>query len=202
MGVALIDAAKEAGVKHFVYCSVLFPILTKLLNHKVKCFVEEYLVESGLEYTILQPSSFMQNVNLQNVVASSKISAAYSPKTLQGYLDLKDLAAVARLVLLQPESHNRARYELVGQNCTFEDVADAFSSYLGREVICEQVPREQAVSGLGHLNVQGDYAAEALDRMLYYYDKRGILGNSNVLRWLLGREPTTWASMLRRDLPK
>ena len=36
MGIALIDAAKKAGVKHFVYCSVLFPVLTKLLNHKAK----------------------------------------------------------------------------------------------------------------------------------------------------------------------
>ena len=36
MGIALIDAAKTAGVKHFVYCSVLFPVLTKLLNHKAK----------------------------------------------------------------------------------------------------------------------------------------------------------------------
>ena len=36
MGIAVIDAAKEAGVKHFVYCSVLFPLLTKLMNHKAK----------------------------------------------------------------------------------------------------------------------------------------------------------------------
>lgn len=35
-GIALIDAAKEAGVKHFVYCSVLFSVLTKLLNRKAK----------------------------------------------------------------------------------------------------------------------------------------------------------------------
>ena len=36
MGIAVIDAAKRAGVKHFVYCSVLFPVLNKLLNHGVK----------------------------------------------------------------------------------------------------------------------------------------------------------------------
>ncbi|EKM56743.1 uncharacterized protein PHACADRAFT_254037 [Phanerochaete carnosa HHB-10118-sp] len=36
MGIALIDAAKEAGVKHLVYCSVLFPVLSKLLNHDIK----------------------------------------------------------------------------------------------------------------------------------------------------------------------
>lgn len=36
MGIALIEAAKKAGVKHFVYCSVLFSVLSKLLNHDCK----------------------------------------------------------------------------------------------------------------------------------------------------------------------
>ena len=29
---------------------------------------------------------------------------------------------------------------------------------------------------------------------------RGIPGNSNVLRWLLGREPTSWKDLLRREV--
>jgi len=203
MGIALIDAAKQAGVEHFVYCSVLFSILTKLLNHKIKRDVEEYLIESGINYTILQPTSFMQNVNLANVATSGKIHCAYSPETLQGYLDLRDLAAIARLILLDPSPHGRARYDLVGQNCTYEDVAREVSSYLGKRIPCEQVPREQALQRtLGHvkIDIQGHYAAEALDRMLYYYDKRGIPGNPNITKWLLGREPTTWAELIRRDL--
>lgn len=36
MGIALIDAAAQAGVRHFVYCSVLFPVISKMLNHKAK----------------------------------------------------------------------------------------------------------------------------------------------------------------------
>ena len=36
MGIATIDAARDAGVRHYVYCSVLFPLLHKLLNHEVK----------------------------------------------------------------------------------------------------------------------------------------------------------------------
>jgi uncharacterized protein YbjT (DUF2867 family) len=34
--IAVVDAAMRAGVKHIVFCSVLHPLLTKLVNHKDK----------------------------------------------------------------------------------------------------------------------------------------------------------------------
>jgi hypothetical protein len=72
MATAVIDAAKNAGVRHFVLCSVLHPMRTKLVTHKLKlqcvyprmpckyvdqagCVrVEEYLIESRMNFTILQ----------------------------------------------------------------------------------------------------------------------------------------------------
>ncbi len=36
MGIAAIEAAQRAAVKHFVYCSVLLPGLRKLSNHELK----------------------------------------------------------------------------------------------------------------------------------------------------------------------
>ncbi|KAI0650086.1 NAD-P-binding protein [Trametes meyenii] len=203
MGIALVDAAKHAGVKHFVYCSVLFPVITKMLNHKAKAPVEEHLLESGLNYTILEPSSFMQNVNLKNVVSTGTLQALYTPSVLQGYLDLEDLAAVARLVILDPAPHNRARYELVGENCTYEDVARTIAVQMGKDAKVEQVPRGRILGrGATHVQISNDYGQEGLERMLFYYDKRGIPGNNNTVRWLLGREPTTWADRVRRDLQK
>lgn len=60
----LIDAAKEEGVKHFVFISVLgcergyedAPVF------KAKRQVEKYLQASGLNYTILRPSGFASNL--------------------------------------------------------------------------------------------------------------------------------------------
>jgi uncharacterized protein YbjT (DUF2867 family) len=34
--IAVIEAAIRAGAEHFVLCSVLYPLLTKLINHKDK----------------------------------------------------------------------------------------------------------------------------------------------------------------------
>ncbi|KAI0771926.1 NAD-P-binding protein [Trametes elegans] len=201
MGIALIDAAKRAGVKHFVYCGVLFPILTKMVNHKAKFLVEEHLVESGLDFTILQPTSLMQNISLDEAVSTGTLTAFYTPTVLQGYLDLEDLAAVARLVILDPSPHTRARYELVGQNCTYEDIAREITAQTGKQVKVEHVQREKVLGVYAaHLHLTTPYGVEGLDRMLYYYDRRGIPGNSNTVRWLLGREPTSWAGRISRDL--
>ena len=58
MGYTMIDAAvaesQKPGSKfqHFVYSSVLQTQLRKLLNHDCKRYVEEYLMESGLNFTI------------------------------------------------------------------------------------------------------------------------------------------------------
>lgn len=60
----LIDAAKAAGVQHFVFVSVLgadrgyedAPVF------KAKWAVEQYLRASGLSYTILRPSGFASNL--------------------------------------------------------------------------------------------------------------------------------------------
>lgn len=49
-GFAAIDAAREAGVSHFVFSSVLHAILTDLTQHQVKRDLEEYLLSSGLEF--------------------------------------------------------------------------------------------------------------------------------------------------------
>lgn len=50
MGIAVVDAAKQAGVKHFVFSSVHLSLLTKLLNHKVKL---EYVISPHVSKQIV-----------------------------------------------------------------------------------------------------------------------------------------------------
>ena len=65
IGYNMIDAAtfesQRPGSKfqHFVFSSVLNTQLRKMMNHDCKLYVEEYLMESTLNYTILQPSDFL-----------------------------------------------------------------------------------------------------------------------------------------------
>jgi uncharacterized protein YbjT (DUF2867 family) len=56
---ALIDTAKAAGVKHFIYTSFTMKVDCPLSN--AKHAVEDYLMRSGMIYTILRPGYFMES---------------------------------------------------------------------------------------------------------------------------------------------
>jgi len=43
-----------------------------------------------------------------------------------------------------------------------------------------------------------DYQVETLLKMFQYYEKFGLWGNPNVLRWLLGRDPSDFTAFIRR----
>src|SRR6476646_6669428 len=60
----LIDAAKNNGVQHFVFISVLGVDrgYEDSPTFKAKFAVERYLQKSGLSYTILRPSGFSSNL--------------------------------------------------------------------------------------------------------------------------------------------
>jgi uncharacterized protein YbjT (DUF2867 family) len=64
-GKALFDAAQKAGVKHFVYSSVArdgfqpTPVLMFANKHRI----EEHIIQTArINWTILQPTSFMDNL--------------------------------------------------------------------------------------------------------------------------------------------
>ncbi len=56
----LIDAAKVAGAKYFIFVSVQGASPDSPLEFfRIKYRTEEYLRASGLNFTILRPSAFM-----------------------------------------------------------------------------------------------------------------------------------------------
>jgi len=56
---ALVAAAKNAGVKHFVYVSFA-PIAEDFALQRAKREVEQAIIDSGMTYTILRPTFFME----------------------------------------------------------------------------------------------------------------------------------------------
>jgi uncharacterized protein YbjT (DUF2867 family) len=194
-----IAAARTAGVEHFVYHSVLHPQVEAMPHHWGKLRVEEQLFESGLPFTILQPIAYMQNVLAywQAITGQGRYPVPYAVETRLGMVDLDDVATVAALVLTQP-GHVGAIYELAGADTlTQAEVAAILSARLGRPVQAEAVPLETWERNARQAGLDG-YQVETLLKMFRYYERFGFWGNPNVLRWLLGRPPTTFAEFVAR----
>ncbi len=111
MGISVIDAASRAGVEHFVYDSVLHPQISTLLQHRMKLSVEQHLIDSNLNYTILQPMHYMQNINISDVYNQGLFIQASKLETSLSFLDMDDKVEVAVKVLTE-DGHYGATYEL------------------------------------------------------------------------------------------
>ncbi len=199
IGQLSIAAARAARVEHFVYHSVLHPQIQAMPHHWLKMRVEERLFESGLDYTIVQPAAYMQNVlaHWDRIVQQGVYPVPYAVKARLGLVDLEDVASVAADILTEP-GHKGATYELAGPEVlTQTEVAEMMGQQLGRPVRAETVPLdlwEAQARGQGLT----DYQVETLLGMFRYYDRHGFWGNPHVLGWLLGRSPTTFAAFLER----
>lgn len=199
IGRLMLEAAQAAGIRHFVYHSVLHPQTEKMPHHWHKLRVEERIFESGIPFTILQPAAYMQNLLAYwpIIVNEGVYRVPYGGKTRMSLVDLEDVADAAAIVLTEA-GHEGAIYELVGPEVlTQHQVAQALGQALGREVRFERLPLEeweQAARARG----LSEYAVDTLKRMFLYYDAYGFWGNPNVLRWLLGRHPTSLAAFARR----
>jgi NAD(P)H dehydrogenase (quinone) len=198
IGNLLIHAARENHIEHFVYHSVLHPQAEKMNHHWQKLRVEEALFESGLAFTILQPAPYMQNLlaGWNTIVEDHVIRVPYSVNSKFSFVDLHNVADAARIVLTEP-GHTDAIYELAGTNpMSHVDVAEVFSRVLNEDV---RAKREEIRDWRLRTVGLSAYADDNLIRMFEYYDQWGLVGNPNVLRWVLKREPTSFESFIQRS---
>ncbi|HSL28002.1 MAG TPA: NmrA family NAD(P)-binding protein [Anaerolineales bacterium] len=199
IGKLVIEEARRAEVKHFIYHSVLHPQTEKMHHHWQKLRVEEMIFESGLPFTILQPAPYMQNLlaSWRAITEEGIVKVPYSIHAEFSFVDLQDIAEAARVVLTEP-GHINAIYELAGTAPTSHvQFAEIFEGVLNRPVRAEQEDLHDWNLRAGHL---GEYARGHLVRMFEYYDRWGLAGNPNVLGWLLKRKPGSLEDFIRRTV--
>jgi NAD(P)H dehydrogenase (quinone) len=201
IGRRVLAAAKEAAVAHLVLHSVLHPQSQQMPHHRTKLRVEEALIESGLHFTILQPTAYMQNLlgGWKLISEDGVLRNPYAVETRLSLVDLADVAEAATIVLTQP-GHRGASYELAGTPPLAQtEVAEILGAALGRPVRAEAEAIEawQARARTAGL---GDYQRATLTKMFRHYEQHGLSGNPNVLCWLLGRAPTALGEFARRQV--
>jgi len=182
MGKNMVDAARRAGVRKFVFSSVIHPVLSSLPNHAAKAPVEEALINSGLEYTILHPTMLFQNLaaSWDRVIKTGVLAEPWSADTRFSRVDYRDVADVAAIALTGDELAY-GTFELCAPRImNRHDVAALLSEVLHREIRV----------GTLDPSVLGDLPRD-MKAMFEHYNNNGLLGSPLSLRTILGREPRT-----------
>lgn len=202
MGIVLIDAARAAGVGHFVFSSVLHSIVTDLVQHEIKRDVEEHLLSSDLEFTILQPSNYMLPLKLQPVFERDVFELSWSLDRKQSLVDLADVTDVAVQVLSDPVRHSGATYELVAPGrYTAHDLGAIIERVVARPIAVREIDADSYLRAwVGDRDpARFPHEARVLRAISARYSAHDFVGNPNVLTWLLGREPTGFEEYVRRQ---
>jgi len=186
------DAAVAGGVKHLVYLSSLESVpesknpITQ--NHVA---AENYIRKSGLIWTIIRPTFFMQNLasSATRIKDAGQIVMPAGNGTVSA-TDLRDVGEVIRIVLTEPGHENKS-YDLTGPELlTFAAIAARFSKVLGTDVQYVDQPMDEFRQILRSINLS-EWRVEAVCKELEAIAAGVVDHTTETISELLGRAPTS-----------
>ncbi|MBV9819437.1 MAG: NmrA family NAD(P)-binding protein [Solirubrobacterales bacterium] len=142
---SLIDSAARARVGHVVKITSKASADSPIARQRGQAEIEAGLLGSGLDYTLLRNNFYMQNfLMLAPAIAQTSSFGAAAGDGQVGFVDTRDVAAVAAEIAAAPAGHAGATYLLTGpQLLSYADVAAALSKVLGRPIAFHTRTREQ-----------------------------------------------------------
>lgn len=149
----LIDAAKAAGVKQFIFVSTLgaspdspVPFLA------AKGQTDAYLIASGMAYTILAPTSYMEvwpaMVVGMPVATGWPVTLVGEARGRQSFVSAADVAAYAVACVENPAAINQYLAISGPQAFSYREVVEVYENVLGRSISVNFIAPGEAVPGL------------------------------------------------------
>lgn len=151
-GIMLANAAKQAGISHYVYTSVASASRNTGIPHfDSKWKVEQHIRELGLPATILRPVWFMENfTTLAKPSAEGLLRLPLKPARKLAMVALKDIGAFGAAAFLRPKDFLGQAIDIAGDELTMPDIAALLSNAMGRPVRFQEFPMDQAEAAMGH----------------------------------------------------
>lgn len=144
-GKAFADAAKRAGVAHFVYTSVAKATLdTGVPQFESKLEIENYVRSLGLPFTIIRPATFMVSFEEFRADAlTGEISGPLPAELERVFIAPQDIGRFAAEAFDHPETWLGRAEAIAGQRVSYADAAAAMSRVLGKPVHYRRIPWEE-----------------------------------------------------------
>ena len=146
-----IRAAKRVGAPHIVRHSMWGSPRSRIIQQGEQAEAE--IASSGLPWTMLRPTFFMQNTMMAaRTIANDGVIYWDMKDGRLGMIDVRDIVDVA-VSVLTGDGHEGQSYVLTGPAAiSFHEVAATFSAVLGRDITYVPVPGEaslQSMVGMG-----------------------------------------------------
>ncbi|MBP8057180.1 MAG: NmrA family NAD(P)-binding protein, partial [Chloroflexi bacterium] len=189
----LIDVARLAGVKQFIFISAL--MASEQSPHpflQAKSQTERYLREHGPAYTIVAPNAFMESWPMRVVglpaVRGQAVKVIGSGERKHSFISLDDVARFTVACVDNPRALNQ-RFVLGGPEAmSFRDAAAVVSQVLGHEVAVQSVAPGEPVPTL----------PEGMWPLLAGFDQNDTLVDMSQLIRTFGLRLTCWQEVARR----
>ena len=142
---ALIDTAKAAGVKHFVYTSAQHAAADHPTDfYRTKAKIEAYLKASGLSYTILRPPAFMEwhvhNLLGATILTTGKTTIYGKGDNPINFIAGEDVASFAVMALTNRRLSNRS-IDIGGpDNLSKNQIVQLYEKHANRQAKVTHVP--------------------------------------------------------------
>jgi uncharacterized protein YbjT (DUF2867 family) len=145
-GKMMVDMAKEKKVEHIVYSSVVNADKNTGIPHfESKYKVEQHIKNSGIPYTIIGPTFFMDNLLSYSLAGlqQGQVALPLSPSRILQQSAVENIAEFSALALERRNSFIGKRIDIASDEITGEQAAKVLSNELGHKIRYEQVPMEQ-----------------------------------------------------------
>jgi uncharacterized protein YbjT (DUF2867 family) len=149
-GIALVDAAAAAGVRHVVFASIASMPGRTFMGEGGKRRIESHIAASGMAWTHLRPVRFMENYLLRDSIVDGIHNGLhrhlFHPEHRMQVIAVEDIGVFAAMAFADPDRFHGLTLELAGDELTPAAAAAAITAATGRTVRYEQVPREAAAA--------------------------------------------------------
>ncbi|MGI9232163.1 MAG: SDR family oxidoreductase [Woeseiaceae bacterium] len=194
-----VAAAKKAGVRHIVKISSMEAgPSARAPIPKIHYAVEELIRQSGMDWTMLQPNFFMQNLLMyaQSIAASDQFALPLGTARA-AFVDCRDVGEAAAAVLCGNGHENRT-YTLTGKELqSFRQVESVLTTVCGRKIRYVDQPPEEFRAFLAQF-VKSDWHVNAICELFAEIKAGALESTSKDLANLLGRAPTTLEAFIQR----
>lgn len=200
----LIDAAVKAGAKHFIYSSVFGAAKDHPIDFfRTKYAIEQYLINSGLHYTILRLPAFMEwhvhNLLGKSIIEKGKTIIFGKGNNPTNFIAVDDIVQVLGLVLTSTEYYNQIISLAGPENLSRNEVAQLYGKILNLKPRINHVP----IPALKFISTVINPFHPGIGRIMklsIYGDENDATMNTSESIQQFGLEPTTVEAFIRKQV--